>query len=117
MKHPKVFFVSHPDDDHTPLDYERLVIAAKEYHVALELNNSSLRKKDRRLNCIENYKEMLELCTKLEVPIIVNSDAHDPSQVGYFELAENMLDEIGFDEKLVLNADIKALKLFLNKKK
>ena len=36
MKNPKVYFVSHPDDDHTPLDYERLVKAAKKYHVALE---------------------------------------------------------------------------------
>ena len=31
MKNEKVHFVSHPDDDHTPLDYERLVQAAKEY--------------------------------------------------------------------------------------
>lgn len=29
MKNPKVYFISHPDDDHTPLDYERLVLAAK----------------------------------------------------------------------------------------
>ncbi len=113
MQHPKVVVVSHPDDDNTPLDYERLVAAAKEYHVALELNNSSIRKKDIRLNCIENYKKMLCLCRELGVPIVVNSDAHDPSQVGDFELAENLLDEIGFDENLVLNTDIEALKLFI----
>lgn len=45
MKNEKVFFVSHPDDDNTPLDYEKLVIAAKKYNVALEVNNSSLLKK------------------------------------------------------------------------
>lgn len=45
MKNEKVHFVSHPDDDHTPLDYERLVSAAKQYRVALEVNNSSLVKK------------------------------------------------------------------------
>ena len=55
MRHPKVFFVSHPDDDHTPLDYEQLVIGAKENHVALEVNNSSLLKQEKRLNCVENY--------------------------------------------------------------
>ena len=42
MKNPKVKLVSHPDDDHTPLDYPRLVQAALQYHVALEVNNSSL---------------------------------------------------------------------------
>ncbi len=36
MKNEKVHFVSHPDDDHTPLDYERLVSAAKQYRVALK---------------------------------------------------------------------------------
>ena len=55
MKNEKVFFVSHPDDDHTPLDYIRLVQAAKQYHVALEVNNSSLVKKKYKLNCYINY--------------------------------------------------------------
>ena len=35
MRNEKVHFVSHPDDDHTPLDYEMLVAAAKECQVAL----------------------------------------------------------------------------------
>lgn len=113
MKNPKVRLVSHPDDDHTPLDYERLVKAAKEYHVALEVNNSSLRKKEKRLNCYENYKTMLKLCEEYRVPIIVNSDAHDPSFVGTFELAEAMLEEYHFDKDLVLNYDIEKCKQFL----
>lgn len=44
IKNPKIRFVSHPDDDHTPLDYKELVQAAKEYDIALEINNSSLMK-------------------------------------------------------------------------
>ncbi len=113
MKHPKVFFVSHPDDDHTPLDYGRLVQAAKQYHVALEINNSSLRKKDKRLNCVENYKTMLALCRQSEVPVIVNSDAHDPSDVGNFVLAVKLLEEIGFDETLILNTDVEVFQAFI----
>ena len=74
MRHPKVCLVSHPDDDHTPLDYERLVLGAKENHVALELNNSSLLKPEKRLNCVENYQTMLRLCREYEVPDIVSSD-------------------------------------------
>ena len=78
MKNEKVFFVSHPDDDHTPLDYELLVPAAKKYHVALEINNNTFRRKQKRKNCIENYKTMLALCIKHQSPVIVSSDAHDP---------------------------------------
>lgn len=113
MKHDRIRLVSHPDDDHTPLDYERLVAAAKTYHVALELNNSSLIKKDIRLNCYENYRTMLALCEKLRVPICVDSDAHDPFYVGEFSRAEALLRETGFDPSLVLNADLNRLASFL----
>ena len=66
MKDPHVFFVSHPDDDKTPLDYNALVQAALECHVALEFNNSSLIKKEQRLNCVENDHTMLSICRRQE---------------------------------------------------
>ena len=113
MKHEKVFFVSHPDDSRMPLDYERLVKAAKEYHVALEVNNSSLRKLYERVNCLENYREMLRLCEEYEVPIIVNTDAHEPSYVGKFELAYDLLDNLNFNEELILNTSVEKFKNFI----
>ena len=113
MQNDKVLFLAHPDDDHTPLDYERIVLAASKYHVALEVNNSSLVKKDIRLNCYENYKMMLKLCMIHKVPIIVSSDAHEPSWVGKFELAIKLLEDINFDEDLILNNDIQKLKDFI----
>ncbi|MDD7281966.1 hypothetical protein [Floccifex sp.] len=97
------------------LDYVRLVQAAKQYHVALEVSNSSLVKKDKRLNCYENYEKMLTLCQQYKVPIIVSSDAHDPSWVGYFDLALDLLEKFHFDESLILNNDIDKLKQFIKK--
>ena len=106
MKNEKVCFISHPDDDHTPLDYELLVQAAKKYHVALEVNNNTFRRKEKRLNCLENYRKMLSLCMEYSSPVIVSSDAHDPSMVGAFSLAMEFLDKIGFDETLILNTNV-----------
>lgn len=114
MKNEKVFFVSHPDDDNTPLDYEKLVIAAKKYNVALEVNNSSLLKKNQRLNCVDNYKKMLNLCNQYGVHIIINSDAHDPSCVGDFSEADKLLNEVGFDNELILNTSIDKFKKFIH---
>lgn len=114
MKHEKVFFVSHPDDDNTPLDYEKLVIAAKKYNVALEVNNSSLLKKNQRLNCVDNYKKMLNLCNQYGVHIIINSDAHDPSCVGDFSEADKLLNEVRFDNELILNTSIDKFKKFIH---
>ena len=114
--HSKVRFISHPDSDSFPLDYKALVEGAKAYHVALEVNNSSIRKPSLRPNCIENYKTMVPLCMEYGVPILVNTDSHDPSAVGDFSLAMAMLEEIGVEENLILNNDLDKLKNFLFRK-
>lgn len=113
MKHPKVFLVSHPDDDHTPLNYEKLVDAAKEYHVALEVNSSSFRKPNIRLGCVENYRTMLPLCREREVPILVNSDAHDPLEVGELSAARELLEELDFPQELILSVKAERFKKFI----
>ncbi|MCR5023876.1 MAG: phosphatase [Lachnospiraceae bacterium] len=117
MKHEKISFVSHPDDDNIPVEYKRLVRAAKDYHVALEVNNSSLLKPEQRLNCFENYRNMLRLCKEYEVPVIVSSDAHDPSWVGIFDKAVDLIEEEGFDEDLILNTSVEKIMKFLNLKR
>lgn len=113
MENPKVRFISHPDANTYPLDYRALVQGAKDNNVALELNNSSLRKPSLRPGCMENYHIMLPLCMEYGVKIVVNTDSHDPSQVGDFTFARAMLEEIGFDEDLILNNDLEKLKNFL----
>lgn len=113
MEDPKVRFVSHPDDDKFPLDYAALVAGAKERNVALELNNSSLRKPSLRPNCVENYKTMIPLCMEQGVPIIVNTDSHDPGTVGDFTLALKLLSQIEIKGELILNTNTEKLKAFL----
>ncbi|MBP3684856.1 MAG: phosphatase [Oscillospiraceae bacterium] len=113
MKNPKVKFISHPDSDTYPVDYKALVEGAKQYNTALEVNNSSLRKPKLRPGCVGNYEKMLPLCMEYGVPIIVNTDSHDPSQVGDFTLARAMLERLSFDENLILNNDLEKLKAFL----
>ena len=116
MKNPKVKFISHPDADNYPMDYKALVEGAKEYGCALELNNSSLRKPKLRPGCVKNYEKMLPLCMEYGVPIIVNTDAHDPSHVGIFTEARELLSSLEINEDLILNNDAEKLKAFLLKK-
>ena len=95
------------------MDYELLVKGARDNNVALEVNNSSLKPGNSRMNADKNYKVMLEYCEKYRVPVIVNSDAHDPSAVGRFESAIALLEETGFDQTLILNNDEEKLMKFL----
>lgn len=113
MQHPKVRFVSHPDNGKYPLYYPALVEAAKEYGIALEVNNASIRKPVLRPNCIENYEAMIPLCMEHGVPLIVNTDAHDPAAVGDFTLATALLERIGVKDELILNNDVEKVKAFL----
>ena len=109
----KVKFISHPDCDTYPVDYPALVAGAKSLGKALELNNSSLRKPKLRPGCVKNYHEMLPLCAQMGVPIIINTDAHDPSYVGNFAMAQALVEEIGVPDELILNNDLDKLKAFL----
>lgn len=113
MEDPKVRIISHPDTSLFPLDYAALVQGAKDYQVALEVNNSSLLKPELRPGCVENYRVMLPLCMEHNAPIVVNSDAHDPNLVANFSAARALIEEIGFDDSLILNTDVQKLKAFL----
>ncbi len=114
MDHPYVNIIGHPDDSRYPLEYERLVLAAKEKSVLLEINNSSLNPQASREGARENIKTLLHYCKKYEVPVIVASDSHYYDSIGRFEAAEALLEEEGFPEELVMNTKIEALLEFLN---
>lgn len=113
MMNPKIFFISHPDDGCFPLDYEPFVLAAKEYGVALEVNNASISsgwKKD----CIKNVHTYVELCMKHRTNLIVSSDAHDPSGMGCHDTAIRLLDEMGIDEDLIINNSEEKFRAFIH---
>ncbi|NMD37956.1 MAG: phosphatase [Christensenellaceae bacterium] len=106
MQNPKVAFISHPDDDNTPLNYKMLIEAAKKYDVALEINNSSFIKQHKRLNCVENYKTILGLCMEYNVNVVVSSDAHEASHLAEWNYAMELIKDMNFNEELILNNDI-----------
>lgn len=114
MKNPYVNIIGHPDDGRFPIDYKELVQGAKEHHVLLEVNNSSLLPTSYRGNPKEAYYQMLELCKEYRVPIVMNSDAHLDLTVGNHEQAMSVLEEMEFPQELVVNARPELLKEYLN---
>ncbi|WP_343338607.1 putative phosphatase YcdX [Terrisporobacter petrolearius] len=103
MDHELVKIIGHPDDGRYLLDYEAIVKKAKEKNILLEVNNSSLNPGSFRPNARENYIELLNLCKEHQVRIILGSDAHICYQVGIFDNAEKLLDEVDFPKELVIN--------------
>lgn len=114
MKHPLINIIGHPDDDRFPVDYEKLVRAAKETGTLLEVNNSSMREDNNRVNAVENIKTMLELCKKYNVPVTTGSDSHLDLDAGKLLLAEDILQQCDFPEELVVTTSLEKLKPFMN---
>lgn len=117
MQNPFINILGHPDDGRFPLDYEQLVLGAKQYGVLLEVNNSSLRPNSFRENAKENVRKMLQLCKKYQVPITVGSDAHVDADAGHMEAALEVIKACEFPKELIATTSLERLRPFLNRYK
>jgi len=116
IKNPYINIIGHPDDSRYPVDFEPIVLAAKQYHTLLELNNTSLKPTGPRVDARVNDIKMLELCKKHNVCISLASDAHVAESICDFELIEELLEELDFPERLIVNSDYELLQSYLNYK-
>lgn len=117
MENPYVSIIGHPEDGNVPVDFERLVKAAKKNQVLLEVNNSSLKAAYYRKNVRENLLTMLKLCKEENVCISLGSDAHYSGAVGRFDEAEALLKEIRFPEELVASTSADRFLQIIEKKR
>ena len=103
IRHPKIHIISHPGDGTAELDFERLVLAAKEAHTLLEINNHSLAPQRKKTMARANNLELLRLCKRYEVPTILGSDAHISYQIADYDYLLPLLAETDFPDELIMN--------------
>ncbi len=103
MHHPRIHVISHPGDGSADLDFERLVLASKETHTLLEINNHSLAPQRKKTVARDRNLELLRLCKQYEVPTILGSDAHISFQIADYERLYPLLQETDFPDELILN--------------
>lgn len=115
MHNPAVKIIGHPDDGRFPLNYWRLVQAAKKSGVILELNNASLMKTSARTNTEINMIALIKLIKKKNIPVILGSDSHIYYNVGRFNEIIKLIQEQGLPEELIINCSIKQLEEKLQK--
>lgn len=117
IKNPLINIIGHPDDRRYPVDYKEIVLAAGEYHTLIELNNASLTEGGARVNARPLDLEILELCARYNVPVVMGSDAHIDLAVGKHDKAAALLTEINFPQHLIVNQDVDYLKKYVNRYK
>ena len=99
----------------TDEEYDLIAKTAKEKGKLVELNENCFGKKVPVF--AENSRKLMLACKKHGTPIVVNSDAHFCTHVGSFEKAVALLEEIDFDEELVMNTSLDKFLGYITKKK
>ena len=90
IKNPKIHIISHPGDGSAEMDFEQLVLAAKEAHTLLEVNNHSLAPQRKKTVARDNNLEILRLCKKYDAdyerlyPLLVETDFPDELIMNYW---------------------------------
>jgi histidinol-phosphatase (PHP family) len=84
-----------PEGDLTRF-YEETLTAIADHDLAIEVSTAGLRKE-----CREIYpsRHFLELAHARHIPVLINSDSHQPEEVGYaFADALTLIKEVGYTE-------------------
>ena len=114
ISNPYMQMISHPGDGTAKLIFEPIVLAAKEHRVLLEINNSSLKPIRHKVEARGNNLEILRLCKRYEVPVILGSDAHISFDIANYEYALQLVAEAEFPEDLIMNSSVRKFKNYLN---
>ncbi len=109
-KNPCVNVIGHSGMASFVYDYEKVIPEFGKNGKLVEINNASFYVRE---SSISNCKKIAETCKKHSVPIIINSDSHFCTNVGKFDNALRLINEINFPEELIINADKKRFENYL----
>ncbi len=106
LEHPKVLMLGHIGRTGLPYELAPIVAAAAELGKVLEINEHSYWWGRPKVN--ERCRALAVACAEAGVGVAVNTDAHISYDVGRFDNALAMLEEIHFPEELLVtrSADV-----------
>lgn len=106
LDNPQIDILGHLGDPRYDFEFEPVLQKVKEKNRMIEINNSSFFvRKGSGPRCVE----ILKICKKLGVKIVVSSDSHICYKVGEFSKALEALKEVEFPEELVMNLNAQKL--------
>ena len=103
MNRPNVKFLGHIDDARFPVNFWQLLEEAKKLGVIPEINNGSLMPDAYRVGGQENCRRILDICKRIQLPVLLSSDSHGKKNIGNIEYILPLLNEYKFPEELIIN--------------
>ncbi|MDD2533741.1 MAG: phosphatase [Eubacteriales bacterium] len=110
---PLVDILGHTGRGPYRFDIPTVLQACKDTGTLVEVNQWTLKGDPNNQACMEIAKA----CKALQVPIVINSDAHTADAVGRVDLSLELLQSIDFPEDLIMNRTAKVFKTHIKQKK
>ena len=101
IKSGRVDVIAHPGNPNYPIDYEAVLVCAKENNVAIEINSSS--SINTRMGSHRNCVEVARLAKKIGNTISLGTDSHFVTYLANFEESIKVIEEAGMGYDQVLN--------------
>ena len=109
-----VDLLGHPGNPAYPFDHVAVVKALRDTGKALEINANSFAI---RPGSEPNCRDLMRLCRQYDVPVCVDSDAHNLWAVGNVKAALDILEDEQFPPELILNADFNRIDSYIERRK
>lgn len=112
-ENPNVNVIGHSGSEYFKYDYDKVIPVFAKNGKLVEINDSAFRyKRDYVGNCVTIAK----LCKKYGARICVDTDAHFTNTLGRANKTLEMLEDIDFPEKLIVNTSVENLKAYFDEK-
>ncbi len=115
IRNPKVDIISHPADGAATIDFETIVKEAREHGTLLEINNHSLAPARKLTVARDNNIELLRLCKRYDLPVILGSDAHISFDIGRHDRLDEIIALTEFPDELIVNRSVEVFKTFIGR--
>ncbi len=114
IANPNVHMITHPgNEEEFPVDLERVVAAAVDQGVILELNDYSFDSRSGRFASLDSERAFACAARDAGAWVAINSDAHYHALVGRTEAAARVAEEIGLAPERIVNRDAESVLAFL----
>lgn len=114
IKNPYVDILGHSGHPSYQYDHEVVIKAAKEADKCIEINNHSYLVRE---GSAEICRDIALMCKKIGTKIVVSTDSHFCYDIGDFDMAVKMLEDIDFPEELVMNLNAERFTKYIENKK
>jgi putative hydrolase len=112
IKNGRVDALGHLGNPCFDFDFHEVIACAKAHHVAIEINNSSL-KGVSRIGSISRCLEIATIARDTGAYLTTGSDAHFCDDIGKFDLISELFDKINVPSEQVITHSSKQFLAFL----